>query len=236
MSVTESFTTVAGSQFVLKCNVAVADYLKDVETIIVVRLRDPAGELVDDGLGGNLLYEPERPLSTSDSGLYTCLSSIFDASDNPLGNGNSTMNLTVFPIGTYLCHLASLVFKPFISPVPEPKVVISVNTTDPLLPEDSLTLTCLVIIPQNRDIDAVQSIVSTWSGPDRIVPGDRDTVTPLSQCGQGMYISFLSTSGLVESEDSGEFVCSVQVSGVENTLHNATNSDTISIKFGEYVQ
>ena len=72
-------------------------------------------------------------------------------------------------------------------------MTISVNTTDPLLPEDSLTLTCLVIIPQNRDIDAVQSIVSTWSGPDRIVPGDRDTVTPLSQCGQRMYVSFLST-------------------------------------------
>ena len=120
-----------------------------------------------------------------------------------------------------------LVLGCYYSPVPRPQVMVSVNTTGPLLTGDSLSLTCLVTIPRHNDIDAVQSIVPIWDGP-RVVPGERDTLG-LSECGQGMFVSVLTISRLTASQDSGEFVCSVLVKGVQNTLDNTTGSDAVAI-------
>ena len=90
-----------------------------------------------------------------------------------------------------------------------------------------------MIVPRDNDTDAVGSIVSSWSGPpNRIIPGDRDTVTRLSQCGERMYVSVLMITQLMATEDAGEFMCSVDVAGIKNTPENTTVNNTFAINFG----
>ena len=76
----------------------VAEYLGD-DVTISLRLRDPDLTLVDSTHSDRLQYKRDHPVSTADSGVYTCGSIVTDANDKQLGSGNSTMVLTVLPKG-----------------------------------------------------------------------------------------------------------------------------------------
>ena len=99
VSNTENSTIVAGSSFTFECKVTAAEYVSDGATIFI-QLKGPTGKKLKSDSGGlvNSIRHKLNPVSTSDAGLYTCLSYVL-MEDTLLGKANSTMELTVLPIG-----------------------------------------------------------------------------------------------------------------------------------------
>ena len=111
--------------------------------------------------------------------------------------------------------------------VPLPNVIVTANSTAPLHANAGLTLICIITTLLHPDVDMVGSISATWSGPQTI-PGERFSVVDVSGSGQ-TYVTALTISQLAVKEDSGEYTCSVMISGVRNTLYNTTGNGSISI-------
>ena len=122
---------------------------------------------------------------------------------------------------------------PMIPSVPQPNVIVTLNSTAPLQADAGLTLACVITTLLQPDVDAVQSISTTWSGP-RAIPGERHSVMNVSGCAQ-TYVTVLTISQLVVKEDSGEYTCTAMITGVRNTLYSTSGSGSISINITDGV-
>ena len=111
--------------------------------------------------------------------------------------------------------------------VPQPNVIVTLNSTAALHANAGLTLACVITTLLHPDVDVVRSISTTWSGP-RAIPGERHSVMNVSGYEQ-TYVTVLTISQLSVKEDSGEYTCTVMITGVKNTLYSTKGSGSISI-------
>ena len=107
--------------------------------------------------------------------------------------------------------------------VPQPTVTIIAKQPDTLDIGSSITLTCFAKL--DSQINAFGSLSISWGGP-RIIIGEK----PYSMKESGFGLTYRSnlTMSDMESQDEGEYTCTVRVAGDTNIL-GAVRTESISV-------
>ena len=160
------------------------------------------------------------PLTTSDTGSYTCTLSIA-APPTPHGTVQRPMEsaVEVITVQSNVHRLFSVCYYSSISSsVPQPGVAVTVNNTGTLYAGTGLTLTCTVTL--DSSVDNSEHVRIDWGR----MPEERSTVSPVMRVSGNSYTGSLTISPLVDRDD-GTYTCTGTITGGTT----ATNSDDISI-------
>ena len=206
----------AGDNFNFTCTVqGVAERLIS-GSFVVVRF------LVPTGAGGSLIDESVyakryvlNPTRTNDAGSYSCLVTVFGASDP--ANGHSSIrprNLQIRSNFTVV-QFFSLCLPVLVS-VPPPQLTLTISPSTSSLNEGSLvSLSCIAVLDSN--VNSAVTVSRVWTGPsgEELTGSSRITVMDMLQ--SPPYTSVLVFNP-VDDMDSGEYQCNMTVSQASNNM------------------
>ena len=166
------------------------------------------------------------PLTTSDSGTYTCTLTIISNTPYVTAQGPHQRSLQEFITVKSRSMIVLFFFLSSLSPspVPPPAVSVSLNRSGTLFAGTDLTLTCTVTVDSSVNND--EAVSTHWSGLDHIVPPERYSVTPAMGGSDGSYTGTLTISPLAEGDD-GTLSCTGNVTG--GTQSQSTSSTSITV-------
>ena len=146
------------------------------------------------------------PLTTSDTGRYTCTLTITAPHVTVQGPVQSAVEVIIVQSNVH--PLFFVCYIHLSSSVPQPGVAVTVNNTGTLYAGTGLTLTCTVTL--DSSVDNSEHVSIDWS---RML-GGRSTVSPVMRVsGSSSYTGGLTISPLADQDDDGTYTCSVTVTG-----------------------
>ena len=171
--------------------------------------------------GVSLIFSP---LTTADSGSYTCsLSLTYNTPHITIvqrPQQSSDAAITVLSMSKhsfmFVSHILSL-------SVPQPTVAISLNCTGPLFAGTSLTISCTVTLDSN--VNNNERVTIDWG----VIPPERYSESPvMRESDDGSYTGRLTISPLAINDDGTTLTCTGIVTGGTET-QSASSSDEVTI-------
>ena len=200
----------AGAPLTLTCDYTLSLSLS-VNTTVSWMVNGSALDASRDGRlstdGDTLTFSP---LTTSDTGRYTCtLTRSITAPPTPHVTVQRPMQsaVEVITVQSNVHRLFSVCYYSSISSsVPQPGVAVAVNNTGTLYAGTALTLTCTVTL--DSSVDNSEHVRIDWSR----MPEERSTVSPVMRVSGNSYTGSLTISPLADRDD-GTYTCTGTITG-----------------------
>ena len=224
-SISVSTTTpTAGVPLTLTCDYTLSPSVDTtVETAVTWMVN---GSVVHTSQDGRISTEEDTltfsPLTTSDTGSYTCTLAVTVSQMHVTVQGpmQSAVESITVQSNTYYYFRYYSCFFPAPS-VPQPTVAVAVNNTGTLYAGTGLTLTCTVTL--DSSVDNSEHVGIDWS---RILE-ERSTVSPVMRVSDSDYTGSLTISPLADQDDDGTYTCTATVTG--GTTATASDEVTITV-------